>query len=187
MKYILSILCIDSTAENIVADLVARNEFLPLATSSEVDCLSVSGTDSGNPTERKSFTTANSADLLNAVKLYGNISDRAAIMFLELAKLPGFHPDTIKHSDIKQHEDLSSTSLIVDILRCRHCGIDFAGQTECSQKWYVDEIDMLAPPKLTPSFYSEATAETDTFVQAPIKEQLTRVIGGLSLTATAYN
>ena len=132
-------LCIESTEENFVADLVDRNEFFPLATSSEVDCLSVVSPDDGDPStsDKKTVTTVNSADLLNAVKLYGNISDRAAIIFLELAKLPGFDPKTIKHSDIKQHESLSSTSLITDVLRCRHCGDNLIGQTECSQNWYV--------------------------------------------------
>ena len=122
-----------------MADLVAQNKFLPLATSSEVDYFSVSSPDDGNPSENKTLTTANSADLLNAVKLYGNISDRATIMFLELAKLPGFNPNTIKHSDINQHEDLSSTSLISDVLRCHHCGEDLTGRIECSLNWYASK------------------------------------------------
>ena len=109
---------------------------MPLANSSEVDRSSVGNQDEANTKDNKTITTAKSADLFNAAKLYGNVSDRAAIMFLELMKVPGFNPTTIKHSDIKYHEDLSSTSLILDVLRCRLFGEDLTGQTEFSQNWY---------------------------------------------------
>lgn len=135
--YIILCLCTESNGENFLADLVIQDEFLPLATSSEIDRVSFIDAGDINVGDQKTITAATSADLLNAVKLYGNVSDRTAILFLELAKTPGFNPETIKHSDIKKHEELSSTSLILDVLRCRNCGEDLTGQTECSQNWYA--------------------------------------------------
>ena len=90
-------------------------EFHPLATSSEYDTVSlmhyVGDTGGGS----QDLVKGRSADLLNAVKLHGNVPDRTAILFLELMKLPGFNPSDIKHSDIKSHESLTNTSLIRDV------------------------------------------------------------------------
>ena len=79
-------------------------------------------------------TGCSSADLLNAVKLRHCVSDRATVNFLELMKLPGFDPKTIRHADIKCHEDVTHTSAIKAVLRCESC-LSVLDRQFCPENW----------------------------------------------------
>ena len=79
-------------------------------------------------------TGCSSADLLNAVKLRHSVSDRAAVNFLELMKLPGFDPTSIRHADIKRHEDVTNTSAIKSVLRCASC-LSVLDRQPCPENW----------------------------------------------------
>ena len=85
-------------------------------------------------TDSEAQASCSSADLFNAVKLHHCVSDRAALNFLELMKLPGFDPTTIKHADIKRHECVTHTSAIKSVLRCDTCQSTLDGKP-CPESW----------------------------------------------------
>ena len=115
--------------------MLDESDFFPLAASSEYDTMSLIHPADSSCEQVQDLVKGRSADLLNAVKLHGNVPDRTAILLLELMKLPGFDPFDIKHSDIKSHESLTNTSMIRDVLRCRFCGEQLDNEQPCSQDW----------------------------------------------------
>ena len=116
-------------------NMLDESDFFPLANSSEYDTVSLMHVVDDSYEQPLDLVKGRSADLLNAVKLHGNVPDRTAILLLELMKLPGFNPFDIKHSDIKSHESLTNTSMIKDVLRCHFCGEQLDNEQPCSQDW----------------------------------------------------
>lgn len=113
-------------------EIGSETHFQPRFTSSEIDADRCYPTDVDNP----SPLLGRSVDLFNAVKLRGSISDRTAILILELMQLPSFNPFEIKHSDIKCQEEISIDSKILKKKRCGQCGENLAAeQNDCSQLW----------------------------------------------------
>ena len=121
LHWVISEFAVDDNADSdiFVDSIPDYADFDPPVASSEID---LQGNDNGHLLPSKNNPVGcRDADLLNAVKLQHNISDRAAINFLELMKVPGFNPQRIKHADIKQHKDVTDTSLISVVTRCSTC------------------------------------------------------------------
>ena len=116
-------------------NMLDETDFFALAVSSEYDNVSIMHCVDDSQPRSQEIVKGRSADLLNAVKLHGNVPDRTTILFLELMKLPGFNPHDIKHADIKSHESLTNTSMIRDVLRCHYCGELLDNEQPCSQDW----------------------------------------------------
>ena len=122
----------------ISGNMLDEIEFHPLATSSEYDTVSLMHFDGDTGEGPQDLVKGRSADLLNAVKLHGNVpdwSDRNS--FSGTHEASRIYPSDIKHSDIKSHESLTNTSLIRDVLRCHFCGEVLGNEETCSQDWWV--------------------------------------------------
>ena len=118
-----------------LAGIEGYEEFLPPEASSEIGApfVPAQGHLSG-VVQLTQPTFCSSADLLNAVKLHHDVPDRAVLNFLELIKLPEFRPETIRHADIKRHEDVSRTSAIQTVLRCETC-LSVLHEQICPEDW----------------------------------------------------